>query len=221
MGRTRKKQLESSSNDENKNVEGSQINQKHKLSLEERQDINLEKHRKRQRDNKEKNENRSTDNFYCTNKMLTDELIKWRDSDPDPDKRMASNELAIMINNIATKLSNHSNFRNYPIDIKDEMISYARFKILKGLKHYRFEFNNPFAYITQGCWNAFLTVCGKYYKYLNAKREYTKRFLSKLEEVEGINVDKIYNTYFKDFINENDELIHQVENSENNQNSDD
>ena len=206
MGRSKDKIVDKNTTNEIDNKSSTTKNtSKKKLSLEERQDINLEKHIKRLNDRQEELETRPTENFYCTNKSLTEELIKWRDSDPDPEKRVASNNLGLMIKHIATKLSNHSNFRNYPIDIKEEMISYATYKILKGLVHYRFEFKNPFAYITQGCWNAFVTVCGKYYKQINLKRDYAKRFLGKLEEIEGINVSKIYNAYFKNYIGDENE----------------
>lgn len=37
------------------------------------------------------------DRFYCTNKELTEELVKWRDSAEKPEDRTMSEELGKMI----------------------------------------------------------------------------------------------------------------------------
>ena len=49
---------------------------------------------------------------------------------------------------IGTKLLNHSNFRNYPKEVKEDMLMFGIEKIIKGLKNYNFAFNNPFAWST-------------------------------------------------------------------------
>lgn len=145
-------------------------------------------------------------NFYVTNKALLAELIKWRDSAPEVEDRVISEELGKMILLIATRLTNHANFIRYPNDVKTEMISYACFKCVQGLKNYNFEFSNPFAYITMACYNAFLSTCGKYYKQLNIKRMTFEKMLRQVEELNPATAKKLYDNYIKNYVGENVDL---------------
>ena len=99
------------------------------------------------------------------------ELIKWRDSNLEEEKhvleaggeidytkRIISDELGKMFMAIGNRFLNHSNFRNYTKELKEDMLSYFYLKIIKGLKNYNFEFNNPFAFVTMAARNAFLTI---------------------------------------------------------------
>ena len=174
------------------------------LTLEEKQEIQLKKHRQRLEKNREYLEKRSEKNFYCTNKDLIAALERWRDTAPldKPENRVMTKELADMVEHIAKKLTNHSNFIRYPWHIKEEMVSYAKTKILMGLKSYNFKFSNPFSYITQGCWNSFLIVLGKHYKQLNIKRELMKQKLSQMESSKQFNQKYLYNYLTKQFLGE-------------------
>jgi len=93
-------------------------------------------------------EPKNKDRFYCTNKELQAELIKWRDSAEKPEDRQPSEELGKMIIAIGRKLLNHSSFKNYPPELKNDMEALYWEKLLKGLKNYNFAFNNPFAFFT-------------------------------------------------------------------------
>lgn len=177
------------------------------LTLEEKQEIRLRKHQKRLRKNKEYLQSRSEENFYCTNKQLIPALERWRDTAPldRPQDRVMTKELADMVERIAKKLTNHSNFIRYPWHLKEEMVSYAKTKILMGLKSYNFKFSNPFSYITQSCWNSFLIVLRKHYKQLNIKRELMKYKLSQIEENKQFSQKNLYNYLTRQFLGEVDQ----------------
>lgn len=105
------------------------------------------------------------------------ELVKWRDSSPDPEKRYISNEFGKMLIKIADKMLHRSEFRNYPKELKEDAKSFFFLKVIKGLKNYNFEFGNPFAYLSTCAWNSFLTVIAKHYKQQNIRRDVMKQLL--------------------------------------------
>ena len=121
---------------------------------------------------------------YCNNKALLAEMYKWRDSlsDPDPEKRgKPSEEMGRMLLLIAERISNHSFFRNYPKELKEDMQMYAIEKMLSGMKNFNFKYTNVFAYFTKACFNAFKTHLSKHYKQVNIKREQTRMAMMRLE----------------------------------------
>lgn len=121
---------------------------KNKLTLEQKQEIKLKAQKEKQARKVAMGElePKNKQKFYCTNKDLIFELEKWRDSAVRPEDRIISEELGKMLIEIGKKLLNHSNFRNYPAELKEDMLSFGLYKIIKGLKTYNFKFNNPFAY---------------------------------------------------------------------------
>ena len=81
---------------------------------------------------------------------------------------------------IAKKVSNHSFFRNYRMETKEDCQIYAIEKIFKGIYHYKLKYTNVFAYITTACFNSFKTELSKYYKQMNIKRDLTKKAMVNL-----------------------------------------
>ena len=67
---------------------------KTKISLEEKQNIKLQKQREREKANAGK-EPINKDRFYCTNKELQAELLKWRDSNLEEENARLSQGLPI------------------------------------------------------------------------------------------------------------------------------
>ena len=111
-------------------------------------------------------------------------MEKWRDSfdDPNPEKRgKPSEELGKMLIMIAERISNHSFFRNYTKELKEDMQMYALEKMISGMKNYNFKYKNAFAYFTKACFNAFKTQLSKHYKQVNIKRDCAKRAMMRLE----------------------------------------
>ena len=72
---------------------------KSKLTLAEKQAIKLKQQQERQAKKAAAGElePKNKERFYCTNKELQAELIKWRDSAEKPEDRVISEELGKMI----------------------------------------------------------------------------------------------------------------------------
>ena len=132
--------------------------------------------------------------YYVTNKDLLEELLLWKDSNKDEEERRTklglpiiyedrkiSEKLGRMFMAIAYKLTNHSFFRNYSKEIKEDCISYAMEKCVTGIKNFNFNFKNPFAYFSQSCFNSFRTTLSKHYKQINIKRSYMKKIMTDIE----------------------------------------
>ena len=182
---------------------------KPKLTLAEKQAIKLKAQKAKQAAKRAKGElePKNKDRFYCTNKELQAELIKWRDSAEKVEDRIPSEELGRMILAIGNKLLNHSSFKNYTKELKDDMLMLYCEKLLKGLKNYNFAFNNPFAWLTQCAFNSYLTIISRHYKHLNIKKDLMKKLLSELETYNGIDPHSSLNRCIKTYISDDDALI--------------
>jgi len=133
-----------------------------------------------------------------SNTDLLEELKKWRDSSPDPKKRVPSEYLGKMILDIATHYMGHPDYVRYSREIKEDIISNSCIRCLNALPKYNFAFNNPFAYFTQICWSCAMTYLKDYYKDLNFKRQLVKENLERAqEEMPTINIDKSYMNFLK------------------------
>ena len=88
--------------------------------------------------------------FYVDPQKFDEEILKFYESG------VMSNELANMVNNIATKLSFAGNFINY--SYKSDMIGDAIVRMIKALvtkKYNRSKGTNPFSYFTRIAFNSF------------------------------------------------------------------
>jgi hypothetical protein len=88
--------------------------------------------------------------FYVDPQKFDEEILKFYESG------VMSNELADMVNNIATKLSFAGNFINY--SYKSDMIGDAIVRMIKALvtkKYNRSKGTNPFSYFTRIAFNSF------------------------------------------------------------------
>ena len=181
---------------------------KPKLTLAEKQAIKLKAQRAKDAEKKARGETepKNKARFYCTNKELQAEMIKWRDSSKIVEERTISEELGKMFLAICNKILNHSNFRNYDAELKADMRSYALFKLIKGLKNYNFQFNNPFAWCSQACFNAYLTIIGKHYKQLNIKRDLMQKLSIELQTYTGMNAASSLNKCIKSYLGNEVEL---------------
>ena len=127
-----------------------------KLSYEEKKELKLKAARAKAAQNAAQGniEPANKDRFYCTNKELLAELVKWRDSAEKVEDRIISEELGKMMIAIGTKVLNRSEFRNYSKELKEDMASFGYFKIIRGLKNYDFRFSNAFSFFTTAFFNA-------------------------------------------------------------------
>ena len=83
-----------------------------------------------------------------SNTDLLAELVKWRDSSPDPKKRVPSEYLGKMILDIATHYMGHPNYVRYSKEVKEDIIGDSCIRCINSLPKYNFNFTNPFAYFT-------------------------------------------------------------------------
>lgn len=117
--------------------------------------------------------------------------------DPETGRVMSEN-FGRMIMMIAQKISNHSYFRNYSLELKQDCQSYSYEKIIKGLFNYSFRFTNAFAYLSQACFNSFKSILSKHYKQINIKRAMTKKAMVDLDvELPGSSMRKSLNHQFE------------------------
>lgn len=145
------------------------------------------------------------DSYYVTNDQLLAELVKWKNSGTDDESRVISEELGNYFLAIAGRLTNHSAWKNYNKSIRDEMTSYACFKMIQGLPNYNFQFTNPFAYFTQAAWNAFVTVIGKYYRYVNIKRHVFEEMVERFDK-DGTMFSKLVHNEYDENGEDSDEV---------------
>ena len=178
---------------------------KNKLTLAQKQAIKLKLQKEKEAEKIARGEKPANeDRFYVKNEDLTKELVKWKNSSKKVEDRTISEELGEMFLKIGNKMLNHSNFRNYSPELKQDMLMFGVEKIIKGLKNYNFQFNNPFAWISMAYWNAFLTTIYRHYKQLNIKRDLMKKLSMELETYAGIDprssLNKAIKTYLGDDI---------------------
>jgi hypothetical protein len=134
--------------------------------------------------------------FYATNSELLKELKLWRASSPDPNERIISEKLALIMMSIAKHITNHSFFRNYPKEMKEDLVGQALYKMVSGIHHYKFKYTNPFAYFSQICFNSGKAICANHYKQLNIKKKYYKDKVHEMEDEDCLSPNSVMLHYF-------------------------
>ena len=175
---------------------------KPKLTLAEKQAIKLKAQRAKDAEKKARGETepKNKARFYCTNKELQAEMIKWRDSSKIVEERIISEELGKMFLAICNKILNHSNFRNYTQDVRQEMKSHALLMLVKyshNCDAYQRDARQTFNYITTVVMNACKQILIKYYKRLNTQRELERQYIDLMAQ-QGIRVNSEYLQNFED-----------------------
>ncbi|ARW57485.1 RNA polymerase sigma factor for late transcription [Kosakonia phage Kc304] len=110
---------------------------------------------------------------YVNNKELYQEICRWKKKCAEnPDKLIPmTNEIGLAIMLISEGLSKRFNFSGYTQSWKQEMIEDGIEAAIKGLKNFdENKYNNPHAYITQACFNAFVQRIKK------ERREVAKKY---------------------------------------------
>lgn len=115
-----------------------------------------------------------------------------------PQEREFTDNFAKMVLMTVKKISNHSFFRRYSQETKEDCQLYAIEKIFKGLFNYKLRYTNVFAYLTQAVFNSFRSELSKYYKQINIKRSLTKRAMIDLHSsMAGSSMEKCLGNQFK------------------------
>ena len=116
---------------------------------------------------------------YLDREQFYREILKWKKDQP--------NKVGEYLILLATHLLGKSDFRGYSKIQQEDMISFALYKCVKGLKNFRRQKNikeggkKAFSYFTVICNYAFLTELSKYYKRLNFTRTLTDEYISSVE----------------------------------------
>lgn len=116
------------------------------------------------------------------------------------EERTITNTLGEMMMKIGKKLLNHSNFRNYSPELKEDMLMMGSEKLIRGLKNYNFRFSNPFAWFSMSFWNAYLTVIYLHYKQMNIKKALMKKLSMELQTFNGIDPRSSLNKAIKQYL---------------------
>ena len=179
----------------------------HKEKILKNQEKRLAEHKRRMSVKESSGDPANKDRFYVSNAKLLEQLEIFRQSkstDPnateDEKRGTIPEELGRMVLKIATKITNHSNFKNYPFDMKQDMSSFACLKCMQAIYNYNFNYKNPFAYFTMTSYNACLTICGRHYREINKRKEFIKQALTKAETLNDINSQKLINNYIKEYL---------------------
>lgn len=110
---------------------------------------------------------------YVNNKELYQEICRWKKKCAEtPDVLVPmTNAIGLAIMLISEGLSKRFNFSGYTQSWKQEMIEDGIEASIKGLKNFdETKYNNPHAYITQACFNAFVQRIKK------ERREVAKKY---------------------------------------------
>lgn len=114
--------------------------------------------------------------------------------------RIITDEIGEIMMKIGRKLLNHSNFRNYDLELKEDMLMFGCSKLIKGLKNYNFKFSNPFSWFTQAFWNSYLTALFRHYKQLNIKKSLMEKLSQELETYSGMDPRSSLNKAIKNYL---------------------
>ena len=108
------------------------------------------------------------------------------------DTGIISEQLGKMFMIMTDHILGHSNFRNYTVDIKEEMKSHALLLLIKyshNCDAYQRDARQTFNYITTIIFNACKQTLQKYYKHLNLKRELEQQYLDMMQSTYGVKIN--------------------------------
>lgn len=145
---------------------------------------------------------KETKNYVIHNITTSVHREGWTFNYDIVENRVIGDDIGEQILKIGKKLLNHTNFRGYTQELKEDMVSFGCYKLIKGLKNYNFKFKNPFAWISMAYWNSFLTVIFQHYKQNNIKRDLMKKLSLELASFNGIDPRSSLNKAIKQYLGE-------------------
>ena len=136
----------------------------------------------------------SEDSYYVKNVDLLKEIVILKETGE------FTNQLGKYIIKIVNGLSHRPNFCGYTYI--DDMRSEAILSIVKGIKNFDLEkYSNPFAYITQIAWNAFVFFINKEKKKSKVKGrifDLKDSFEKEFYELKAVDYSTMCNVIIKD-----------------------
>ena len=125
---------------------------------------------------------------YIDRKLLQQLMRDYKDTG------RISEELGQIFIKMTDHILCHSNFRNYPYSLKEEMKGYALMLLVKyshNCNAYEREPTSVFAYLTTIIFNGYKQILKKYYKQQNMKRELERQYVDMMAQ-QGIRVNSEY-----------------------------
>lgn len=133
-------------------------------------------------------------NNYIDRNELHSEMKAYKDTG------VISERLGQLFITMVDHILGHSNFRNYTVDIKEEMKSHSLMLLVKyshNCDAYQRDARQTFNYITTIVMNSCKQVLQKYYKHLNTQRELERQYIDIMAQ-QGIRVNSEYLQNFED-----------------------
>ena len=125
---------------------------------------------------------------YIDRKLLQQLMRDYKDTG------IISEELGQIFIKMTDHILCHSNFRNYPHSLKEEMKGYALMLLVKyshNCNAYEREPTSVFAYLTTIIFNGYKQILKKYYKQQNLKRDLERQYVDIMAQ-QGIRVNSEY-----------------------------
>ena len=123
---------------------------------------------------------------YIDRKLLQQLMRDYKDTG------RISEELGQIFIKMTDHILCHSNFRNYPHSLKEEMKGYALLLLIKyshNCDAYQRDARQTFNYITTIIFNACKQILIKHYKQQNLQRELEEQYLDMMQSTYGIKIN--------------------------------
>lgn len=107
------------------------------------------------------------------------------------DTGIISEQLGSMFIQMTDHILGHSNFRNYTVDLKEEMKSHALLMLVKyshNCNAYERDSRQTFNYISTIIFNAYKQIIIKHYKQENIKRDLERQYLDFMQSTFGVKI---------------------------------
>lgn len=101
--------------------------------------------------------------YYVNNKEFSELLEDYFETEC----KIKYEKLGTIFLTIANRIISRPNFINYPIRVKQDMISEATYHMIKYIRSYNTEHKNPFGFFSTIAFNAFKQILNKNKIYLN------------------------------------------------------
>lgn len=96
--------------------------------------------------------------------------------------------LGVLFIQLTDHLLQSANFRRYPNEMKEDMKSYALYKLVRSVDTVNLDMTpvQVFNYCTRAAWLAYLTEISKYYKTLNLQRDLERQYLEQADFLDPV-----------------------------------
>jgi hypothetical protein len=146
------------------------------------------------------------ENYYVSNEDLLKAITEYQKGlhesvENGTEEPQMSNYIGECIIKIASKFAYRNNFINY--SYRDEMISDGIEACVTGVKKFDTAYSNPFAYLTQCCFYAFISRIKREKTQQYVRSEMIKNFGIETFNIQDQDLDEDFRMSFEEFMNSN------------------